>query len=119
VVAVTTVAAFESLGSIIVIAMLIVPPATAFLLTKNLAHMLVLSAVVGLLSAFLGHLGAMAIPPVFGLEATVSSGMMAVAAGALFLSAWLFSPSQGLFLRLGERREHAGRPLPPTTGEGS
>jgi len=119
VVAVTTVAAFESLGSIIVIAMLIVPPATAFLLTKSLAHMLVLSAVVGLLSAFLGHLGAMAIPPVFGFEATVSSGMMAVAAGALFLSAWLFSPRQGLFVRLGERREHGGKPLPPTAGEGS
>jgi manganese/zinc/iron transport system permease protein len=119
VVAVTTVAAFEALGSIIVIAMLIVPPATALLLTQRLAHMLVLSALLGLLSAFLGHLGATVIPPAFGFQATVSSGMMAVAAGALFLCAWVFSPRQGLFFRLGERRQHRGNSLPPPAGEGS
>ena len=44
VVAVTVVAAFEAVGSIIVISMLIVPPATAFLLTNSLPVMLVLSA---------------------------------------------------------------------------
>ena len=115
VVAVTTVAAFEALGSIIVIAMLVVPPATALLLTKRLSSMLTLSAVIGMLSAFLGHLGAVAIPPAFGFQATVSSGMMAVAAGALFCCAWFFSPSQGLLVRL---RKKGGR-LPPLAGEGS
>jgi manganese/zinc/iron transport system permease protein len=115
VVAVTTVAAFEALGSIIVIAMLVVPPATALLLTRRLSNMLTFSAVIGMLSAFLGHLGAVAIPPAFGFQATVSSGMMAVAAGALFCCAWFFSPSQGLLVRL---RKKGGR-LPPLAGEGS
>lgn len=95
-VAVTTVAAFEAVGSIIVIAMLIVPPATAYLLTNRLWLMLVLSVGIGILSAALGHAGALSIPPFFGLKGTVTSGMMAVAAGALFLLAWALSPQQGL-----------------------
>ncbi len=99
VVAVTTVAAFEAVGSIIVIAMLIVPPATALLLTNRLPFVLILSAVIGIASAFLGHLGALTVPPLFDLGGTVSSGMMAVAAGLLFCLAWLLSPQQGLLVR--------------------
>ena len=99
VVAVTTVAAFEAVGSIIVIAMLIVPPATALLLTNRLLFMLILSTIIGIASAFLGHLGALTLPPLFNLKGTVSSGMMAVAAGALFCLAWLLGPRQGLLIR--------------------
>ena len=91
-VAVTTVAAFEAVGSIIVIAMLIVPPATALLLTNPLLTMLIFSAVIGIASAFVGHLGALGLPPLFGLGGTVSSGMMAVAAGLFFCLAWLLAP---------------------------
>ena len=99
VVAVTTVAVFEAVGSIIVIAMLIVPPATALLLTNSLPIMLILSAGIGIAAAFLGHLGALAIPALFDLRGTVTSGMMAAAAGLLFALAWLFSPLQGLLVR--------------------
>ncbi|MEE2624334.1 MAG: metal ABC transporter permease, partial [Verrucomicrobiota bacterium] len=99
IVAVTTVAAFEAVGSIIVIAMLIVPPATALLLTNRLPFVLILSAVIGIASAFLGHLGALTVPPLFDLGDTVSSGMMAVAAGLLFCLAWLLAPQQGLLVR--------------------
>ena len=95
-VAVTTVAAFESVGSIIVIAMLIVPPATALLLTKKLGLMLVLSVVIGAGAAVLGHVGALTVPPWLGFRGTVTSGMMAAAAGLLFGLAWLFSPREGL-----------------------
>ncbi len=98
-VAVTTVASFEAVGSIIVIAMLIVPAATAYLLTDRLGVMLALAAAAAALSAGLGHLGALAVPGWFGFESTSTSGMMAVAAGLLFLFAWLFSPSHGLLLR--------------------
>lgn len=111
VVAITTVAAFESVGSIIVIAMLIVPPATAFLLTTRLSVMLGLSVVIGILAAILGHVGALSIPPALGFRGTVSSGMMAGAAGFLFVLAWLFSPQQGLLTTramkggLGQREE--------------
>lgn len=88
-VAVTTVAAFESVGSIIVIAMLIVPAATAQMLTNRLLPMLLISAVLAAASALLGHLGAIVMPPWFGFESTTSSGMMAFAAGAIFLVAML------------------------------
>lgn len=89
VVAVTTVASFEAVGSIIVIAMLIVPPAIACLLTRRLVPLIWLSAVFALLSAVLGHLGAVTVPRLFGFEDTTTSGMMAAAAGALFTVVWV------------------------------
>lgn len=97
-VAVTTVAAFEAVGSIIVIAMLIVPPATAFLLTSKLQVLIFLSLALAALSAVLGHLSSQAFPVFLGLPETTSSGMMATMAGFLFLLAWLFGP-QGLIKR--------------------
>lgn len=91
-VAVTTVAAFEAVGSIIVIAMLIVPPATAFLITRKLPALIAISLIVALLSAILGQISSQALPHLFGLPETTSSGMMATASGFLFLLAWLFGP---------------------------
>jgi len=112
-VAVTTVASFEAVGSIIVIAMLIVPPATALLLTRSLVPMIGLASLVAIASAALGHLGALTVPRWFGFESTTSSGMMAAAAGLLFLLAWLFSPTDGLlprWLRLRAGREGLDAP---------
>jgi len=98
----TIVAAFESVGSILVIAMLIVPPATAVLLSDRLAGVLVWSIVVAALSAFLGHATALVVPQylqwLFHLPQpgeVSTSGMMAVASGALFLLAWTVSPRHG------------------------
>lgn len=95
-VAATTVAAFATVGSILVIAMLIVPGAAAHLVTNRLAPMLIVSMLIGAASAVLGHIGAIVIPPLFGFEDASTSGMMAVAAGALFGAAWLFAPQRGL-----------------------
>ncbi len=96
-VAVTTVAAFESVGSIIVIAMLIVPPATALLLTHRMVPMLVIATATAALSAIIGHLSAIVIPTWFGqTSSTSTSGMIAFAAGLLFALAWLFSPLEGI-----------------------
>ncbi|MEP4076553.1 metal ABC transporter permease [Haloferula sp.] len=95
-VAVTTVAAFESVGSIIVIAMLIVPPAAALLLTRRLLPLLLISAILAAASAWLGHLFAMTLPRLVGFEDTTTSGMIAFAAGILFLLAWFFAPNEGL-----------------------
>ncbi len=100
VVAVTTVAAFESVGSILVIAMLIVPAATAHLLTDRLSLTLLLAAGIAAASAVLGHLGAIALPPLIGFDDTSTSGMMAVMVGALFLLALLAAPRHGLLSRL-------------------
>jgi manganese/zinc/iron transport system permease protein len=115
-VAVTTVAAFESVGSIIVIAMLIVPPATAYLLTSRLLAMLLLSVAIGVAAAVLGHLGALAVPGWLGLRATVSSGMMAAAAGLLFGLAWLLSPREGLLPAALRRRGPACSSAPREAG---
>ena len=95
-VAATTIAAFESVGSILVIAMLIVPGATAHLLTDRLDAMLGISLVVAALSAVLGHVGAITVPTWIGFRDTSTAGMMAVAVGVLFLAAFLFAPRHGV-----------------------
>jgi manganese/zinc/iron transport system permease protein len=92
IVAVTTVASFEAVGSILVVAMLIVPPATAFLLTNRMGWMIVISLIVAALSAILGHLAAVIVPKWFGFsDDTNTSGMMAVVAGAFLALAVIWS----------------------------
>lgn len=91
-VSVTTVAAFESVGAILVVALLIVPAATAYLLTQRLSRMLGLAVALGVLAAGSGY----------GLarvwDASVA-GCMALAAGALFAGAALLAPRQGVLAR--------------------
>lgn len=104
--AATLVAAFESVGSILVIAMLIVPPATAYLLTRRLSTMIALSLVIAAAGAVLGHVGAITLPPLIfrplGFATVVdasTAGSIAVAAGLLFVVAVLLSPTEGLVTR--------------------
>lgn len=99
-VAVTAVACFESVGSILVVAMFIVPPATAYMLTDRLAIMILLSCLLGALAAVLGVVATLVVPAWFGYRTTRITGMMAVAAGLLFLLAVLFSPRYGVLVRL-------------------
>jgi len=102
-VAVTTVASFESIGSILVIAMLIVPAAAAHLLTDRLLPMILVSVVVAALSAGLGHVAAITVPGWFGFVDTTTSGMMAVVAGLLFGLTVLFAPRHGLLSKAAHR----------------
>jgi manganese/zinc/iron transport system permease protein len=99
-VAATTVAAFESVGSILVIAMLIVPAASAHLLTDRLSVMLILSLVIAAISAVLGHIFAITIPGWFGFRDTSTAGMMGVAAGVIFLLVFLLAPRHGVISRM-------------------
>ncbi len=98
-VAVTAVASFESVGNILVVAMFVVPPAAAYMLTDRLGHMIVLSVVVAALSAISGHIGALVVPSWFGYRSTNTAGMMAVAAGAIFLLAALLGPRHGVVVK--------------------
>jgi manganese/zinc/iron transport system permease protein len=98
-VAVTAVASFESVGNILVVAMFVVPPATARLLTDRLATMVALSVLIGAVAAILGHWSAITIPRWFGYASTTTAGMMAVMTGVAFVLAVIFSPSQGLVFR--------------------
>lgn len=54
-VSVLTVASFEILGSVLVIALFVFPPATAFLLSKKLQAILFLSLIISVLSVVLGY----------------------------------------------------------------
>jgi manganese/zinc/iron transport system permease protein len=93
-VSLTTVAAFESVGAILVVAFLVAPPATAYLLTHNFKQMLLLSSLIGIITAALGYLLAV------WLDGSIA-GAMAAISGLLFLMAVLFSPQQGvIFSRL-------------------
>lgn len=100
-VSVTVVGAFESVGAILVVALLVVPPATAYLLTDRLAPMLGLAMASGVASALGGYAMAR------WLDASIA-GSMATVAGLLFLLAFLFSPAHGLVARALRRRGLAG-----------
>lgn len=98
-VAVTSVASFESVGNILVVAMFVAPAAAAHLLTDRLPTMIVVSAVIAAVSAFAGHVAAIVVPSWFGFGSTSTAGMMAVAAGVLFAAAALFAPRHGVLVR--------------------
>ena len=86
------VSAFEAVGAILVIAMLILPGATASLLVHRLPPMFGLTLVHAVLSSIGGiHLATW-------LNCS-PAGAMVVAGSVLFVAAWVFSPSQGLLRR--------------------
>lgn len=91
-VSVTTVAAFESVGAVLVVAMLIVPGATAYLLTERLSVMMALSVGIGALSSVLGYFLAR------WVDGSIA-GAMTTVAGALFTLALLFAPKTGIISR--------------------
>ncbi len=100
-VSLTTVAAFESVGAVLAVAMLIVPGATAYLLTDNLKVMLGLSMVVGIISAVTGY--ALAV----WLDSSIA-GAMASMSGVIFLIVLLLSPTHGVIARLRARSRKDG-----------
>jgi manganese/zinc/iron transport system permease protein len=97
-VSLTTVSSFESVGAILVVALLIAPPATAYLLTDRLDRMLVYAVLAGILASIGGYYLAV------WMNGSIA-GAIAVVAGIEFLLAFIFSPTHGLlFKRL---RQHA------------
>ncbi|WP_397302609.1 metal ABC transporter permease [Nonlabens ulvanivorans] len=86
---VTTVAAFDAVGAILVVAMMITPAAAAYLLTTDLRKMLILSVLFGVGSAIGGYWFAR------WLDASIS-GSITTVLGLLFLLIYLFAPSKGL-----------------------
>jgi manganese/zinc/iron transport system permease protein len=104
-VAAATVAAFEAVGSILVIAMLICPAATARMLTDRMRTQLVLSGAVAVATAALGYFAGTRLPRALGLEGDVNAaGMIAVSAGLVFALAAAASPSHGVIARALRRR---------------
>ncbi|MBL9030979.1 MAG: metal ABC transporter permease [Phycisphaerae bacterium] len=101
-VAATSVASFESVGSILVVAMLVAPGATAHLLTDRLSRMLWIAAGVAALAAVVGYAMAVALD-------TSVAGMIATVALGQFVLAALASPGQGIIAKQVRRLGLAAR----------
>jgi manganese/zinc/iron transport system permease protein len=86
---VTIVGAFDAVGAVLVVALIISPAATAYLLTDDLKRMLLLSCLFGIIAAIAGYWMANI------LDASIA-GSITTVLGILFLLAYLFSPKQGV-----------------------
>lgn len=98
-VSLVAVGAFNAVGSILVIAFFIIPPAAAYLLTDRLPVMIVLSATIGAAGAYLGYPLArgelFGITIVEGMSTSISASMV-IMIFLLFLASWFLSPRYGL-----------------------
>lgn len=98
---VVVVSAFEAVGAILVVAMLILPGATAALCSARLPIVMMLTVVHAALSSVLGiHLG-------FWLNCSLAAAMV-VMGTVLFVIAWVFSPYQGIIFKVLRTRAEVG-----------
>ncbi|MGB7393483.1 MAG: metal ABC transporter permease [Pricia sp.] len=95
---VTVVGAFDAVGAVLVVALIIAPAATAYLLTDDLRKMLLLSCFFGTLAAIAGYWMANA------LDASIA-GSMTTVLGIVFLLVYLFAPKQGVVSVLFKERQ--------------
>lgn len=86
---VTTVGAFDAVGAILVVALMIAPAASAYLLTTDLKKMIALACAFGVFSAISGYWIAHI------LDASIA-GSITTMLGIVFLIIYLFAPSKGL-----------------------
>ena len=91
------VASLQTVGVILVVAMLITPASTALLLSNKLRKVLFLSALIGLISAFLGLIAAIVFE-------TTPGPAMAVTATLIYLLSVLIAPEKGLIFAFFRRR---------------
>jgi len=108
IVSLTTIASFESVGAILVVALLVAPPSTAYLLTHDFKKMLILTAFLGIAISFGGYYMAA------WMDGSIA-GAMAIVSGVLFLFAFLFSPLHGIVL-LKFKRLSKSKPVVATNG---
>lgn len=101
-VSLTAVTAFDAVGSILVIALMIAPPATAYLLTDRLPRMVGLSVAIGVLAAISGYW----LARLFDVSI---AGAMATMTGIGFGIAWLFAPQRGIVAQMWQHRRRRER----------
>lgn len=98
VVSFTAVAAFDAVGPVVVVALFVVPAATAYLLTDRLSVLLMLSVVVAVLSAVVGTLLAISISDHVNI-----AGAVATVLGGVFAVAFVAAPHRGLLAHVRRR----------------
>ena len=94
----TIVASLETVGIILVVAMLITPGATAHLLTDRFKTMMLISVGVGVSSAVIGLWLSVVLD-------VASGGTIVLVATSWFFMALLFSPKQGVLMRFWRHRQ--------------
>lgn len=99
-VAITAVTAFESVGAILVVTLLIVPAAAAYLLTDRLALMVAITVGIGWIGAVAGYWGAV------GADSSIA-GAMGLVCAICFALALLVSPRYGLIASALRRRRRS------------
>lgn len=95
---ITAVGSFEAVGSILVVALLIVPAVSAVMLTENFRRALLLSIIIGVVFSILGFYVA------FFFDVIIS-GMISSLLGLFFLLVLLFNPRSGLVFQLLQRQQ--------------
>lgn len=97
---IAAVAAFEAVGSILVIAMFVGPPCVARMLTDRLSTQIWLSILIAVVSGTAGYGAGAFGPALFGSPYALNiAGMIAVVAGVLQVLAMLFAPRYGVLSR--------------------
>jgi len=95
---ITIVGAFDAVGAILVVAMMIAPAASAYLITSQLKKMIWLSVAFGSISAVAGYWVANV------LDASISGSITTVLA-LIFLLVYLFAPKKGWIAVLYRQRQ--------------
>jgi manganese/zinc/iron transport system permease protein len=101
-VSLTAVSAFDAVGSILVVALMVGPPMSAYLLTDRLDGMIGLSAGFGVLNAVAGYWGAHL------LDVSIA-GTMAATTGLVFGLVFLTAPERGLLAQWRRQRQQKWR----------
>ncbi len=95
--ALAAVISLSSVGVILLVAMMVCPPATARMLTDDLKTQVLLSLLFALASGVFGYAIAVLLPLAFGYEISFgAAGTIAVVAGLFQLAAMLFGPKRGI-----------------------
>ena len=98
-----TVSALQTVGAVLVIAMVVTPGATAYLLTDRFGAMIVLATAVGCLTSGIGAYLSYFLDGATG-------GVIVVLQTLLFIAAFLFAPKYGLLASAAHRKRNAHAP---------
>lgn len=95
----STVAALQTVGAFLVIAMVVTPGATAYLLTDRFPRLIIISVVIGAISSAVGAYISYFLDGATG-------GIIVLLQTALFLLAFVFAPKHGILASKRRTREH-------------
>ncbi len=99
--AASTVAALQTVGAFLVVAMVVTPGATAYLLTDRFERLILMSLIIGAATSFVGAYLSYFLDGATG-------GVIVVLQTAIFLAAFVFAPKHGLLASRAKARKALG-----------